>query len=120
MMIDAPVPPEILKLRDERGAIVPTDCMPLSHFNSKKFLIFYPAINFSEFDREPSGKVNLIGRVKSVLFDSQSRFRFYSHTTFAGVILVRLRFIIQSFSKKYSQMGTLVRGARTENEIEDI
>lgn len=38
MMIDAPVPPEILKLRDERGAIVPTDCMPLSHFNSKIFL----------------------------------------------------------------------------------
>ncbi|KAF7324389.1 Clavaminate synthase-like protein [Mycena venus] len=34
-------PPEILKLRDAR------------------------AVNFTEFDREPSGRVNLIGRVKS-------------------------------------------------------
>jgi len=30
----ATVPPEILKLRDERGTIVPTDCMPRSYLNS--------------------------------------------------------------------------------------
>ncbi|KAF9455290.1 hypothetical protein BDZ94DRAFT_1278465, partial [Collybia nuda] len=41
-------PPEILKLRDGRGRVGATD-----------------SVNFTEFDREPSGKVNLIGRVKS-------------------------------------------------------
>ncbi|KAI6037543.1 hypothetical protein EDC04DRAFT_2868658 [Pisolithus marmoratus] len=41
-------PPEILKLKDLRGDPAQTD-----------------SVNFAEFDREPSGKVNLIGRVKS-------------------------------------------------------
>jgi len=41
-------PPEIAKLREKRGFVSATD-----------------AVNFTEFDREPSGKVNLIGRVKS-------------------------------------------------------
>lgn len=41
-------PPEILKLRDERGVVSETD-----------------SVNFSEFNREPSGRVNLIGRIKS-------------------------------------------------------
>ncbi|KAK7001541.1 Clavaminate synthase-like protein [Favolaschia claudopus] len=41
-------PPEILKLRDARGRVGATD-----------------SVNFTEFDREPSGRVNLIGRVKS-------------------------------------------------------
>lgn len=41
-------PPEIVKLREQRGHVSVTD-----------------SVNFSEFDREPSGKVNLIGRVKS-------------------------------------------------------
>jgi isopenicillin N synthase-like dioxygenase len=41
-------PPEVLKLGDARGNIGATD-----------------SINFSEFDREPSGQVHLIGRVKS-------------------------------------------------------
>lgn len=41
-------PPEILKLKDLRGDPAHTD-----------------SVNFIEFDREPSGKVNLIGRVKS-------------------------------------------------------
>ncbi|KAF9447892.1 iron/ascorbate oxidoreductase [Macrolepiota fuliginosa MF-IS2] len=41
-------PPEILKLRDERGMVAATD-----------------SVNFSEFDKEPSGRVNLMGRVKS-------------------------------------------------------
>jgi len=41
-------PPEILKLRDARGSVSATD-----------------SVNFTEFDREPSGRVNLIGRVKS-------------------------------------------------------
>nr|GAT58420.1 predicted protein [Mycena chlorophos] len=41
-------PPEILKLRDARGELNATD-----------------SVNFTEFDREPSGRVNLIGRVKS-------------------------------------------------------
>lgn len=41
-------PPEISKLLDERGSVAATD-----------------SVNFSEFDREPSGRVNLIGRVKS-------------------------------------------------------
>ncbi|KAJ7232660.1 hypothetical protein B0H12DRAFT_1261375 [Mycena haematopus] len=42
------VPPEILALRDARGNVGATD-----------------SVNFTEFDREPSGRVNLIGRVKS-------------------------------------------------------
>ncbi|KAJ7457815.1 hypothetical protein FB451DRAFT_1341880 [Mycena latifolia] len=42
------LPAEILALRDARGALPATD-----------------SVNFSEFDREPSGRVNLIGRVKS-------------------------------------------------------
>ncbi|EKM84378.1 hypothetical protein AGABI1DRAFT_104274 [Agaricus bisporus var. burnettii JB137-S8] len=41
-------PPEILQLRDKRGTVGATD-----------------SVNFTEFDREPSGHVNLIGRVKS-------------------------------------------------------
>jgi isopenicillin N synthase-like dioxygenase len=41
-------PPEILALRDARGEPAKTD-----------------SVNFTEFDQEPSGKVNLIGRVKS-------------------------------------------------------
>jgi len=41
-------PPDVLKLKDDRGAAAGTD-----------------SINFTEFDREPSGRVNLIGRVKS-------------------------------------------------------
>jgi len=41
-------PTEILKLKDLRGDPAATD-----------------SVNFGEFDREPSGKVNLIGRVKS-------------------------------------------------------
>ncbi|PPQ97239.1 hypothetical protein CVT26_000765 [Gymnopilus dilepis] len=40
-------PPEILALKDKRGTVAATD-----------------SVNFSEFDKEPSGKVNLIGRVK--------------------------------------------------------
>ncbi|KAF9033531.1 hypothetical protein BJ165DRAFT_1567367 [Panaeolus papilionaceus] len=41
-------PPDIVALRDERGQVKATD-----------------SVNFTEFDKEPSGKVNLIGRVKS-------------------------------------------------------
>ncbi|KAL4073769.1 hypothetical protein J3A83DRAFT_4389897 [Scleroderma citrinum] len=41
-------PPDILKLKDQRGHPAQTD-----------------SVNFTEFDREPSGKVNLIGRIKS-------------------------------------------------------
>ncbi|PFH45532.1 hypothetical protein AMATHDRAFT_158911 [Amanita thiersii Skay4041] len=41
-------PPEILELKKARGDVALTD-----------------SVNFTEFDREPSGKVNLIGRVKS-------------------------------------------------------
>ncbi|KAJ3564618.1 hypothetical protein NP233_g8178 [Leucocoprinus birnbaumii] len=41
-------PPDVLSLRDKRGTVSATD-----------------SVNFSEFDREPSGRVNLIGRVKS-------------------------------------------------------
>ncbi|KAF8875881.1 hypothetical protein CPB84DRAFT_1689432 [Gymnopilus junonius] len=41
-------PPEILAPKEKRGTVVATD-----------------SVNFTEFDKEPSGKVNLIGRVKS-------------------------------------------------------
>ncbi|KAH7923163.1 Clavaminate synthase-like protein [Leucogyrophana mollusca] len=41
-------PEDILKLKELRGEAASTD-----------------SVNFSEFDREPSGRVNLIGRVKS-------------------------------------------------------
>jgi len=40
--------PELLRLGEARGTVGSTD-----------------SVNFSEFDREPSGQVNLIGRVKS-------------------------------------------------------
>ncbi|KAF8825501.1 hypothetical protein HHX47_DHR6000237 [Lentinula edodes] len=43
-------PPEILKLRDERGNLSQTD-----------------SINYSEFESQPSGMVQLMGRVKSKL-----------------------------------------------------
>ncbi|KAJ3993570.1 iron/ascorbate oxidoreductase [Lentinula boryana] len=41
-------PPEIVKLRDERGSLSQTD-----------------SINYSEFESQPSGMVQLMGRVKS-------------------------------------------------------
>ncbi|KAG5734874.1 putative iron/ascorbate oxidoreductase [Termitomyces sp. T112] len=41
-------PEEILKLKEGRGEVVKTE-----------------SVNFSEFDRKPSGQVNLIGRIKS-------------------------------------------------------
>lgn len=41
-------PPEVLKLKDERGDPAQTD-----------------SVNFTEFDREPCGQVGLIGRIKS-------------------------------------------------------
>ncbi|KDQ55561.1 hypothetical protein JAAARDRAFT_691380 [Jaapia argillacea MUCL 33604] len=41
-------PPEVLKLRDERGTTGATE-----------------SVNFTEYDRLPAGQVNLIGRVKS-------------------------------------------------------
>ncbi|KAF7973261.1 hypothetical protein HWV62_38745 [Athelia sp. TMB] len=41
-------PQEVLQLKEQRGRAAATD-----------------SVNFTEFDREPSGKVNLIGRVKS-------------------------------------------------------
>ncbi|KIY49092.1 Clavaminate synthase-like protein [Fistulina hepatica ATCC 64428] len=41
-------PEDILRLRNARGSVSATD-----------------SVNFTEFDREPSGQVNLIGRVKS-------------------------------------------------------
>ncbi|KAG6824961.1 hypothetical protein H0H92_005294 [Tricholoma furcatifolium] len=41
-------PEEILKLKEGRGEVAKTD-----------------SVNFTEFDRKPSGQVNLIGRVKS-------------------------------------------------------
>ncbi|RDB16343.1 hypothetical protein Hypma_003050 [Hypsizygus marmoreus] len=41
-------PPEILKLKKGRGEVAATE-----------------SVNFTEFDREPSGQVGLIGRVKS-------------------------------------------------------
>jgi len=41
-------PPEILKLKDERGEPAPTD-----------------SVNFTEFHLEPFGQVQLIGRIKS-------------------------------------------------------
>ena len=73
------VPPEIAKLLEERGHVSATDCefkscievqaliiiiiiiINLNFFNKMNI-----AVNFSEFDREPSGKVNLIGRIKYV------------------------------------------------------
>ncbi|KAK7456369.1 hypothetical protein VKT23_010617 [Stygiomarasmius scandens] len=41
-------PPEILKLRDARGSLATTD-----------------SVNYSEFETQPSGQVQLMGRVKS-------------------------------------------------------
>jgi hypothetical protein len=59
------VSPEVLQLGDARGNVVTTDCgcfilpTPLLVLSLR-----FPAVNFSEFDREPSGQVTLIGRVK--------------------------------------------------------
>lgn len=59
------VPPEILKLRDERGSVVTTDCKIFFFVTTNGLTVSaIKAVNFSEFDREPSGRVNLIGRVK--------------------------------------------------------
>jgi hypothetical protein len=54
-------------LKDDRGAAAGTDC---ARDRGSLLLILVPlnlsllAVNFTEFDREPSGRVNLIGRVK--------------------------------------------------------
>ena len=75
------VPTDILKLKELRGDPATTDCTwrllsrapfspspndhPGRHAHvSNPYLNPITAVNFSEFDREPSGKVNLIGRVK--------------------------------------------------------
>jgi len=64
-LLKSAVPPDVLKLKDDRGAAAGTDCtcdggslilVPLN--------LYLLAVNFTEFDREPSGRVNLIGRVK--------------------------------------------------------
>ena len=69
------VPPESLQLRESRGATAMTDCNFHSKFSRwnphTKYL--WTAVNFTEFDHEPSGHVNLIGRIKyGDLFDSLS------------------------------------------------
>ena len=58
------VSPDILKLKDQRGTVGTTECTLRRHAYARVSLPFVPAVNFSEFDREPSGQVNLIGRVK--------------------------------------------------------
>ena len=57
-------------------------------------------MNFSEFDREPSGKVNLIGRVKYV-FDYLTLFFFSVCLSLVlGVILMWANDIILNFLSK--------------------
>lgn len=60
------VPPEILKLRDERGNLSHTDCVSTSYLFMTVSYSYYPlaAINYSEFESQPSGMVQLMGRVK--------------------------------------------------------
>ena len=60
------VSPDILKLKDQRGTVGTTECAltPSHTYARVSRLTLRPAVNFSEFDREPSGQVNLIGRVK--------------------------------------------------------
>ena len=64
------VPPEILKLKELRGEVGKTDCQfqPPFEFARVSQCNRLLAVNFSEYDREPSGKVALIGRVKFVPF----------------------------------------------------
>jgi hypothetical protein len=60
------VPPEVLKLKEERGTTGATDCACAVKVQAS-YTVLNPslkAVNFTEFDREPSGRVNLIGRVK--------------------------------------------------------
>ena len=62
------VPPETLKLKELRGEIGKTDCKlgePIS-FTNRFITQHFTAVNFSEYDHEPSGNVALIGRIKFV------------------------------------------------------
>ena len=70
MLVDldaSTVPSEVLKLKEKRGTAAATDCewreSPPSGFSTRVDMS-RAAVNFTEFDREPSGRVNLIGRVK--------------------------------------------------------
>lgn len=59
-----------MELARARGNVAASDCKPTSLFWFNKgiyTLILFIAVNFSEYDRgEPSGQVNLIGRIKYV------------------------------------------------------
>ena len=63
-------------------------------------------MNFSEFDREPSGKVNLIGRVKYVHRFIYSFF-FGMLIVVSGVILTWASDIIPNFSSRSSPTDIL-------------
>ena len=71
------------------------------------------AVNFSEFDREPSGKVNLIGRIKYVHILDYFLFCFFFCGILilvgftAGVILTWASDIILNFLSKSFPMDIL-------------
>lgn len=58
------------------------------------------AVNFTEFDREPSGHVNLIGRVKSVIHSRTVEY--IPDEIFTGVTLIRPLLIIPNSLTTYS------------------
>lgn len=73
-------------------------------------LTFSLAVNFSEFDKEPSGKVNLIGRVKYDPFFISTSFQLNADI---GAILMSRNDITQNYSSRYSPMALVVKEAHT-------
>ena len=83
-----------------------------------------PAVNFSEYDREPSGQVNLIGRVKYVFNRLLLRavyrlsiFFFLSppFISFTGVTQTSHNSTTQIYSSKSSRMAYLHRASPTDS-----
>ena len=108
-----PVPPEILKLRDARGSVAATDCMYpyFLPWTLLDYIRLTPAVNFTEFDREPSGRVNLIGRVKyvsEILTDTEIQ------CLSLGVIRTLRKDITLSCSSSSSLRACRCREVRTE------
>ena len=73
----------------------------------------FAAVNFSEFDREPSGKVNLIGRVKWVV---RSVICSGDASCPTGVILMLRNVTTLNFSSDTSQMDCPSKSVHTEIE----
>jgi hypothetical protein len=64
LLIRILVPPEVLRLKGQRGELGQTDCEFYHHRRRHCEFSWLAAVNFSEYDSLPSGQVSLINRVK--------------------------------------------------------